>query len=80
VKNWPFDLIACAPAFRHAVGQRNVGGDDHIARLGALGDPVVGDVGAGVDHHLLDPLFSAHALIQLLDTTKVMQAVPGADA
>ncbi|MNR12323.1 hypothetical protein D3C85_1286730 [compost metagenome] len=50
----PVRLQRLGPGLQAAVGQGDVCGDDDVAGDGALGDPVVGHVGAGVDHHLFD--------------------------
>ena len=46
--------------FERAIGQWNVIGDDDVARLHTFGDPVIGDIRAGIDHHELNIGRRAH--------------------
>jgi hypothetical protein len=47
--------------FQAAIRQRNIGGDNHIARRRAFGDPVVGDIWARFDDDGFDQRIGRYA-------------------
>ena len=59
--------ITLAPALKAARSERDVGGDYDVALGRALGDPVVGRIGAVGDDHALDQRLSGRR-IQVLET------------
>jgi len=50
----PLLPITAAPRLQAAVGERDVGRDDDVARSGTLGDPVVRGVETVAHHHQFD--------------------------
>ena len=60
VNGLPVGPITARALLHATAGQRNIGGDDDVVFSGALGDPVVGNIGAFGHDHPLDHVAARH--------------------